>query len=832
MTYPAPDPARGDDSAAIVHRLTLPITGMHCASCVRRVETALEALAGVRSASVNLATRRADIVTHTAPDIAAIVRAISDAGYEVSLQTTELLVQGLHCASCVGRAEKALHAVSGVAKASVNLAAGTATVSHADAVNTQTLVEALSKASYQAEIRPESLSVHEVLKTAHDAERDILHRDMTIALVLALPTIMLEMGSHLVPAIHDWVQATIGHRNSQIMQAVLTSLLLLWPGRVFFIKGLPALLRGAPDMNALVATGAGAAWLYSMVATFAPGLLPENASHIYFEAASVIVTLILFGRYLEAGARGRASEAVRHLIGLQPSTAHVMRDGQWQDVPLAGLAVGDIISVKPGERIATDGMVTDGSSHVDESMITGEPLPVAKAAGDRLIGSTVNTTGSLTFRATGVGAQTMLTQIIRMVETAQGAKLPIQALIDKVAMWFVPAVLGLAALTFVIWLAIGPSPAMTYALVNAVAVLIIACPCAMGLAAPASIMVGTGRGAEAGILFRKGDALQSLRTVTVVAVDKTGTLTRGKPALTDLVTCPGQDEDQVLAFVAAIEAKSEHPVAQAVVSAALTRGLALPAVRQFKAVPGYGVEAEVLGEAMLIGSERFMALRGVDPSPLSQQALILAQAGKTPLYCAQGGKLTAVMAVSDPLKPTTPAAIKALQAMNIRVVMMTGDTAATANAIAAQLGITDVMAEVLPEGKARAVNDMRAAGQIVAFAGDGINDAPALAAADIGIAMGTGTGIAIEAADVVLASGDLASVPQAIHLSRATMRNITQNLVWAFGYNAILIPVAAGILYPVNGMLLSPVFAAGAMALSSVSVITNALRLRFLRLQV
>jgi Cu+-exporting ATPase len=582
-------------------------------------------------------------------------------------------------------------------------------------------------------------------------------------------------------------------------------------------------------MNSLVVLGASAAFLYSVVATFAPGLLPAGADHVYYEAAAVIVTLILVGRLFEAQAKGRTSEAIKRLMTLQAKTARVERGGVALEVSIGEVRVGDIVLVRPGERVPVDGEVLDGASFVDESMISGEPIPVEKSAGAEVIGGTVNKTGAFRFRATKVGAATMLSQIVRMVEAAQGAKLPIQALVDQVTSWFVPAVIGIATLTFGVWLIFGASPALSFALVNAVAVLIIACPCAMGLATPTSIMVGTGKAAELGILFRRGEALQSLRDVQVVAFDKTGTLTLGRPALTDLQVTRGGDEAEILRLVAAVEASSEHPVAQAIVDAAKSRGLSIPPAEAFESTPGFGVAAKVEGRTVQVGADRYMTRLGVSVAPVAGDAERLGRQAKTPLYAAIDGELAAIIAVADPIKETTAAALQALHAQGLKVVMITGDNARTAGAVAEQLGLDEVVAEVLPDGKVAAVRELQARFGRLAFVGDGVNDAPALAAADVGIAMGAGTDIAIESADVVLMRSDLRGVATALALSRAVLRNIRENLVWAFGYNVVLIPVAAGALYPAFGLLLSPMVAAGAMALSSVSVLTNALRLRAFR---
>lgn len=642
---------------------------------------------------------------------------------------------------------------------------------------------------------------------------------------LTLPIFVLEMGAHVIPGLHHLIATTIGMGTSWMIQFVLTTLVLAFPGLRFYRKGIPALLRGAPDMNSLVAVGTLAAYGYSLVATFAPALLPAGTVNVYFEAAAVIVTLILLGRVLEARAKGRTSDAIRRLVGLQAKTARVRRDGFVGEIDVADVVPSDIVEVRPGERVPVDGEVIDGESWIDESMMTGEPLPVAKAAGATVTGGTVNQTGAFTFRATAVGGDTMLAQIIRMVEEAQGSKLPIQGLVDRITMWFVPVVMALAALTFGIWFIFGPDPALTFGLVNAVAVLIIACPCAMGLATPTSIMVGTGRGAELGVLFRKGEALQALQDARVVALDKTGTLTEGRPTLTDLVLADGFERAEVLSRIAAVEAKSEHPIARAIVAAAEAEGLVLPSLSSFDSVTGFGVTAMAGGTRVEIGADRYMARLGHGTGAFADAALRLAEEGKSPLYAAIGGRLAAIIAVADPIKATTPAAIRALHDLGLKVAMITGDNRRTAEAIARRLGIDEVVAEVLPEGKVAAIRRLKALGP-VAFVGDGINDAPALAEADVGLAIGTGTDVAIEAADVVLMSGSLRGVPNAIALSRATMQNIRQNLFWAFAYNAALIPVAAGVLWPISGLLLSPVFAAGAMTLSSVFVLGNALRLR------
>lgn len=741
--------------------------------------------------------------------------------------TISLLIEGMTCASCVARVEKGIKAVPGVTDATVNLATERATVR--GTASAEAVIAAIEKTGYEARPVETAGQGEDDSEEKKEAERVRLKRDLILASVLALPVFVLEMGSHLIPGMHEWVIKTIGLQQSWYWQFALTLLVLTIPGRRFYLKGFPALARLAPDMNSLVAVGTAAAFGYSLVATFTPDLLPEGTVNVYYEAAAVIVALILLGRFLEARAKGRTSEAIKRLVGLQARVAHVLREGRIVDIPVDEVVLGDCVEVRPGERIPVDGEVTEGRSFVDESMITGEPIPVEKSAGSAMVGGTVNQKGALTVRATAVGGQTMLAQIIRLVEQAQGSKLPIQAVVDKVTLWFVPMVMLIAALTFVVWLAFGPSPALTFALINGVAVLIIACPCAMGLATPTSIMVGTGRGAEMGVLFRKGEALQLLKDAKVVAVDKTGTLTEGRPVLTDLDVASGFERRKVLAKVAAVESRSEHPIARAIVVSAEEEGIALPGMSGFESVTGMGVYATVAGTRVDVGADRYMREIGVDISGFATTAERLGQEGKSPLYAAIDGQLAAIIAVADPLKPSTPAAINALHQLGIKVAMITGDNARTAQAIARQLGIDDVVAEVLPEGKVEAIRRLKAAYGQVAFVGDGINDAPALAESDVGLAIGTGTDVAVESADVVLMSGNLQGVPNAIALSKATIRNIHQNLFWAFAYNTALIPVAAGALFPVWGILLSPVFAAGAMAMSSVFVLGNALRLRRFR---
>lgn len=740
--------------------------------------------------------------------------------------TFTLQVAELSCASCVSRAEKALKSVGGVESVSVNLATGKASVWGNSDLDIENLIQASTAAGYPAK------AVNSAKNAANDVgeESRKLKRLVVFAGLLTLPIFVLDMGSHLIPAWHHWLNHRVGLQNLYYLYFVLASIVQFGPGLRFYLKGWPALMRGAPDMNSLVMLGTSAAWGYSVVATFAASVLPEGTANVYFEASAVIVTLVLLGRYLESVARGRTSSAIRKLLHLQAKTARVIRGGKELELPIDEVQAGDIIRVRPGERIALDGEVEEGGSYVDEAMISGEPVPVRKNTGDEVIGGTINQKGAFTFRVTRIGEDTVLSQIIRMVEQAQAGKLPIQALVDKVTGYFVPAVMGAALLTFLVWLWLGPEPALTFALVNAVAVMIIACPCAMGLATPTSIMVGTGKAAENGILFRRGDALQQLRDATVIALDKTGTLTVGKPTLTDVECDDSWERSKLLQRVASVEKSSEHPIARAIVDAAQDADLKLLEVQAFTSHSGRGIEAKVEGQSWQIGSGDYMRECGLEIDFWRESVGRYASEGKSILYVAVDEKCIAVMAVADTLKESSAEAVLSFQKKGLKVVMISGDNETTARAIAGKLGIDDVIAGVKPDGKVDALQKLMSDGSKVIFVGDGINDAPALATAHVGIAIGSGTDIAIESAEVVLMSDDLVNVSKAITLSRATIRNIKENLFWAFAYNASLIPVAAGVLYPVFGILLSPVFAALAMAASSICVVGNSLRLKRLRL--
>ncbi|MCA9839882.1 MAG: cadmium-translocating P-type ATPase [Trueperaceae bacterium] len=801
--------------------LDIAVQGMDCANCSAKIERNLNKLEGVEAA-VNLATERASIYFDPSKIATKdVLASISKSGYTPVTDTLTLAIEGMTCANCVRRIENKLGKLEGVLEASVNLATEQARVTYVpSSVNLKTIKETVEKAGYGAE----ELELHSKnVENAKKEHEDDLRRAAITASLLAAPLFVFEMIPMLIPGGMMWRDSLIPHPVMVGIGFVLATLVMFWPGWRFQKLGWQALLNASPDMNSLVMLGSSAAYLYSVVATFLPWLLPEGTRSVYYEAAAMIVALILLGRWLEARSKGRAGDAIKKLLSLQAKTARVKRGEAFTEVAINEVAIGDLIQVRPGEKIPLDGVLNSGQSYIDASMITGEPVPVLKQEGDSVVGGTVNTTGSFTFKVTKIGAETTLAQIIKMVEDAQGSKAPIQAIADRVVAIFVPVILGISLLTFILWLILGPSPALNYALVNAVAVLLIACPCAMGLATPISIMVGSAKAAEIGTLFRTGEALQSLKNSSLIAFDKTGTLTKGRPELTDISILKGQDENDVLALVASAESASEHPIARAIVEAAQKRGLELSDPESFEAVPGFGLAATVKGKRLEVGADRYMTRLGhtVPQHELSDE-------GKTPLFAAIDGELVAIFGVADSLKEGSRETIQTLHEQGLKVAMITGDNRRTAEAIAKDLGIDTVLAEVLPGGKVDAIKNLQKEHK-VAFVGDGINDAPALAQADVGLAIGTGTDIAIEAADVILMSGDLRGVPNALALSRATLNNIKQNLFWAFVYNTVLIPVAAGILYPGFGILLSPILAAAAMGLSDLFVIGNAMRLRSFR---
>jgi Cu+-exporting ATPase len=819
----------------LLKRIDIPVTGMSCASCVRRVERALSKQEGVTEASVNFAAEKASVSyepTTTSPH--ELIRAIQDVGYGADVRQMTFGVMGMTCASCVGRVEQALKKVPGVLEASVNLTNEKATVEYfASEVELRDLEKAVEDAGYGV-VREESST-----EDTREREYDKLRADFLLAAGL---TALILVGS--LPMMFGFM-LPVPLRWLNIGLLLLATPVQFWAGWRFYRGAWGALKHGQANMNTLVVMGTTAAYLYSVVATLAPGLFAAGRADVYFDTSALIISLILLGRLLEARAKGRTNEAIKKLAGLQAKIARVLRDGEEVDVPVEDVDVGEVVVVRPGEKVPVDGRVISGESAVDESMITGESIPVTKRAGDEIIGATMNTSGSFRFTATKIGEETALHQIMRMVEEAQGSKAPIQRLADRISAVFVPAVIGVAAVTFLIWFLFGPEPALTFALLNTVAVLIIACPCAMGLATPTSIMVGTGKGAESGILIKGGEALEGAHKLETVVLDKTGTLTRGLPALTDLVVGAGIDEVELLRFVASAERASEHPLGEAIVRGAKKRGLSLGEAEGFEAVSGGGVRARVEGREVLVGSHRFLSESGVSEDGLLPKGEELAREGKTPVFVAVDGEPAGLVGVADVVREESWEAIERLHSLGLEVAMLTGDNRRTAEAIARQLGVDRVVAEVRPEDKANEIRGLQAEGKKVGMVGDGINDAPALAQADVGIAIGTGTDVAMEAADLTLISGDVRGVARAINLSKATVRNIKQNLFWAFAYNVALIPVAAGVLYPLfsDGSVpeilrpvlgeygfLNPVLAAAAMALSSVTVVSNALRLRGVKL--
>ena len=730
-------------------------------------------------------------------------------------------VQGMTCAACVGRVERALAKQPGVQAASVNLATEQAVVTFDPAAgDVEAMREAVRDAGYDIVDLDDDTN-----SDIRELEQAELARLVRISALCAIPLVAIAMGPMVSAALGKTMTALLPASAWHWLELLFATPVQFYAGRRFYRQGFAEVRHLNPGMSTLVMMGSSAAYIYSVLAIVAPGLFPPGTANLYFEASATIITLILAGKYLEARAKGRTSAAIRKLMELQPRSARVKRDGEVVEIPISEVVPDDVVRVRPGERIPVDGVVIEGSSYVDVSMVTGEPIPVEVSRDVEVVGGTINKNGTFSFRATRVGADTVLARIIDMVEAAQAGKPPIQEIADRIAGVFVPAVILVAAITFLIWTLIGPSPVLNYAFVAAVSVLVIACPCAMGLATPTAIMVGTGKGAEMGTLFRQGTALEGLARIDAVALDKTGTLTKGKPELTDLRVIDAS-EDEILALIAAAEDQSEHPVARALVAAARSRALELPETESFDTVPGFGLSAVVRGRKVEVGADRYMARLEYDVDAFTDDAERLADGGKTPLYAAIDGQVVAMMAVADPLKDGSEATIDSLHELGLQVVMVTGDNARTARAIANKVGIDTVLAEVLPEQKADEVKRLQSDGQRVAFVGDGINDAPALAQSDVGIAIGTGTDIAIEAGDVILMSGDLRGIVNAIALSRRTLRTIRNNFIWAYAYNVALIPLAAGVLFPFVGVLLSPMLAAAAMSVSSVFVVTNSLRLR------
>lgn len=805
-------------------RIDIPIKGMSCAACAARIEKGLNTLLGVKQTTVNLASEKATVIFNPSQtDLSQLAKKIRSLGYDVKKEKITIPIVGMSCASCVNKVEKAIWNLKGVLDVNVNLATERAIVEYLLGVlSFKEIKNAIEAEGYKV-IEIEEEDIVEKERILRQKELLGLRLKFIIGASLLIPILILMYGAEIL---HRWIGLT--RQVNFFLQFLFATPVQFWAGWQFYIGFWKAARHKTSDMNTLIAIGTSAAYIYSLIVTFFPHLIMVKGLmlDVYFDTSSAIIVLILLGRFLEAKAKGRTSEAIKKLIGLQPKTARVIRNGNEIDIPVGEVVPGDLVVVRPGERIPVDGIVKEGYSSVDESMVTGESLPVEKRAGDKVIGATINKTGTFKFEATKVGKETVLAQIIRLVSEAQGSKPPIARLADVIASYFVPVVISIAIVTFIIWSIWGPNPSFTYAFLNFISVLIIACPCALGLATPTSIMVGTGKGAENGILIRSAEALEIAHKLDTIVLDKTGTLTKGEPSVTDIIPVDPFKKEEVLFFSASVEKGSEHPLAEAIIKKAKEEGLTPIDPEDFNSIAGEGVEAKLDGKLILMGNERLMKSREVELNGLIEKAKELSRQGKTPMFLSVDHRPAGIIAVADTLKDNSIEAIHALHKMGIEVVMITGDTEQTAMAIAKQTGIDRVLAEVSPEKKAYEVRKLQQEGKKVGMVGDGINDAPALVQADVGIAIGTGTDIAIESADITLMKGDLRGVVTAIALSRATIRNIKQNLFWAFAYNSILIPVASGILYPFFGILLNPIFAAAAMAISSVTVVSNALRLK------
>lgn len=803
------------------------IDGLMCGACAARVEKKIAKTAGVVSTSVNLATEKAVVVVDDATRASGVFEAVEAAGYHPHEATLRLDVSGMHCGGCVARVERALAKTPGIRRATVNLATGRADVAYiSGAIDTAAITSRIEAAGYTATLP--SRAPADESASGHD-EAAVLKRDVLIAAPFTVGVFVIAMGQ-MLPGIGTALAAIASPATWLTIQLLLVLPVQFWAGQRFYRTGLKELAHGAPGMNSLVLIGSNAAFLYSLAVWLVPGVFPPGTAHAYFDAAAMIVTLILLGRWLEAVAKGQTSQAVRGLLALQARTARIWRAEAWQEIAIDGIKVGERVLIRPGERVPVDARVVAGRSTVDESMLSGEPMAVAKHETDTLIAGTINQKGTLEATVTHVGDDTTLARIIRLVEDAQAEKPAIQAIADRIAGVFVPVVMAIAVATFIGWWLVGPAPVLSHAFVAAVAVLLIACPCAMGLATPTAIMVGTGRAARLGVLFRRGTAIEVLAGVNTVVFDKTGTLTQGRPAVTDIQCAAGRDEDDMLARIAALETRSEHPLGAAIVAAAEDRGLRLPAVDDVEIETGQGIRGQVAGASIAIGSAAYMTQLGIDIGAWPAEADRLAAQARTPLYVAMDGQFAGLVAVADPVRAEARDVVTALQAAGLYVAMLTGDQRATAQAIAHELGITRVIADVRPADKANEIAALQQDGHRVTFVGDGINDAPALARADVGIAIGTGTDVAIEAGDIVLMRATLDGVLNARQMARATMRTIRGNFVWAYGYNAALIPLAAGLFYPWTGWLLNPAIAAGAMSLSSVFVLAHSLRLRRIKM--
>lgn len=808
------------------------VQGLSCASCAHAVEVALQAVTGVKSAQVNLATEKVSLETEGSVSPLDLQAAVQAAGYDLVLPqvTQNFALTGMSCASCAANIESAVGSLPEVSAASVNLATEVLSVTYQPgAINEEIICQAVAEAGYQAQVLADQARASQAqiqqeadqaaqAKASHQAA---LWRRFWLSAIFALPLLCLAMAEMVGLTLPTWLSHRGGGQLFVSLQLALT-LPILWLGRSFFLNGFKHLVKGHPNMDSLVALGTSAAVAYSLYSSIQVWLGDHHAAmSLYYESAGVILTLVTLGKYFEARSKGQTSAAIQALIKLAPQEAQVLREGQEVTLPLDQVQVGDLVRVRPGQKIPVDGHVVEGQSWVDESMLTGESLPVAKKVGDQVVGASLNQQGSLIVETNKVGQDTTLAQIIHLVQAAQGSKAPIAQLADRVSAVFVPVVMTLALVAGLAWYLIG-GQSWAFALTITIAVLVIACPCALGLATPTAIMVGTGKGAEQGILIKSGTALEMAHQVDAVVLDKTGTLTQGQPQVTDVLPLTGWTPDHLLALAAAAEVNSEHPLGQAIVAGARERELALPEVSDFQSLTGFGIQVRVDQVTYYLGNRRLMQEQGLD----LDQAAALAAGGKTPIYVANEYELLGLIAVADPLKETSPEAVRRLKAMGLQVIMLTGDNAKTAQALAAEAGIDQVISDVLPADKAQVVADLQAKGLKVAMVGDGINDAPALAQADVGLAIGRGTDVAIESADMVLMGSDLTSVATAIKLSQATIRNIKENLFWAFAYNVLGIPVAMGVLHLFGGPLLNPMLAGAAMSFSSVSVIVNALRLR------
>jgi Cu+-exporting ATPase len=828
---PATYPSEPEGAATSASELQLPVSGIRGQQGADRLRERLLQVPGVLQADVNAkgGTVRLRYDRQVAT-LRGIVERIRASGFTPGVATTTLGIAGMYCGSCVSTIERALRQTPGVVDATVNLATEQAQVRYVPGlVDLAGLGRAIEEAGYSVRPAAPAPAAPALDREEQDRTREYttLLRKFWFAVAVSVPVLLFSYP-HFVPGLRDWL--TLGSVQLRLvwgLLGLLTIPVLAWSGSQFYTGMWAALKHRQANMHTLISIGISAAWLYSTVAVLFPGIFPRHTSaETFYDVTSVVTALIVLGLLLELKAKGRTSEAIKKLIGLQAKMARVVRDDAEVDIPVEEVLVGDTVVVRPGEKVPVDGVVLEGHSSVDESMLTGESLPVEKGSGDEVIGATLNQTGSFRFHATKVGKDTALAQIVRLVQDAQGSKAPVQRVVDRVAHYFVPGVLILAIAAAVIWFVFGPAPSVVYALVVFVTTLIIACPCALGLATPTSLTVGIGKAAEQGILIRSGDALQTTQRLQTIVLDKTGTITKGKPELTNVVALPGFEEEHVLRLAGAAERDSEHPLATAIITGARVQGLDIPTAERFEALPGFGIAAQVDGTEVLLGNAKLLADRGITLGRLESEATRLADDGKTPMYVAIGGHAAGIVAVADTVKDESTEAITALKRLGLEVVMLTGDNRRTAQAIGRQVDVDRVLAEVLPQDKAHEVHKLQLEGKTVGMVGDGINDAPALTQADVGFAIGTGTDIAIEAADVTIISGSLKGVVTAIAVSRATMRNVTQNLAGAFAYNTLGIPIAMGLLYPLLGILLSPIIAAAAMAASSVTVVTNANRLR------